>query len=228
MFDRMIAATDGAAQPNPGWAGWAWVLVEDEGLPCYGQSGYLGWTTNNVAELTAVIQVLEATDAARPMEIRVDSEYAKNAVARLPNQRARGYRTRAGKPVKNRELIEHLDALLTDRDVVLSWVAAHQEHGDLLNAEADHAAELVAAEGSGRSWTGPVCNRSNLAAPVHERRRCQASTRTGTPCPNEPRASDMCHLHDPDVQCGARTSSGGQCGIATGGGRCNNHRHQLF
>lgn len=228
MFDRMIAATDGAAQPNPGWAGWAWVLVEDEGLPCYGQSGYLGWTTNNVAELTAVIQVLEATDAARPMEIRVDSEYAKNAVARLPSQRANGYRTRAGTPVKNRELIERLDALLADRDVILSWVAAHLEHGDLLNAEADRAAEQVATQGIGHSWTGPVCDRSNLAAPAHEARRCSALTRTGLPCINEPRSSGLCHLHDPDLQCGARTSAGGRCGIATGGGRCKNHRHQLF
>ncbi len=90
--------------PNPIPAGpglgWAWVLLEDEGLPCYGQSGYLGWTTNNVAELTAVIQVLEAIDPARPVEIRVDSKYAKNAVALLPSQRARDYRTQAGTPLK--------------------------------------------------------------------------------------------------------------------------------
>lgn len=224
----MIAATDGAAQPNPGWAGWAWVLVEDEGLPCYGQSGYLGWTTNNAAELTALIHVLEATDPTRPMEIRVDSEYAKGAVDRLPSQRARGFRTRAGTPVKNRELIEHLDTLLTDRDVILSWVPAHQENGDLLNAEADHAAEQAATHGVGNYWTGPVCDRSNLAAPAQERRRCQSSTHAGSPCSNEPRPSGLCHLHDPDVQCGARTNSGSRCGIATGGGRCKHHRHQLF
>lgn len=228
MFDRMIAATDGAAQPNPGRAGWAWVLLEDEGLPCYGQSGYLGWTTNNVAELTAVIQALEAIDPARPVEIRVDSKYAKNAVALLPSQRARDYRTQAGTPLKNRELIERLEALLTGRDVILSWVAAHQQHGDLLNAEADHAAEQAATQGLGHSWTGPVCDRSNLAVPAHEVHRCSGRARTGIPCTNEPRPSGLCRLHDPDLQCGVQTTAGVRCGMATGGGRCQHHQHQLF
>lgn len=49
--------TDGGSRGNPGPAAWGFVLYQD-GQKIAGQGGYLGITTNNVAEYTACIEAL--------------------------------------------------------------------------------------------------------------------------------------------------------------------------
>ena len=80
MVDRIIAACDGAAKGNPGPAAWAWVVADTHGRPGRWQAGPLGHATNNVAELTALERLLAATDPGVPLEARMDSQYAMNAV----------------------------------------------------------------------------------------------------------------------------------------------------
>lgn len=48
-------------------------------------------------------------------------------------------------------------------------------------------------------------------------------TKAGAPCPTGARPSGLCHIHDPAVLCGAPTSKGRPCEIATGGGPCATH-----
>ena len=240
MTERVIAATDGAAQPNPGPTGWAWVIADTDGQPGRGESGFLGHATNNVGELTAVAELLAATDSTVPLEIRIDSQYAMNAVTKwLAKQRQRGYTTINGTPIKNRALIEHIDELLTGRDVSFQWVRAHQNGGDPLNARADAAAQQAVRDRQGLNWTGQAgTTTSTSAAPTRPQqatppatgtapRRCTATTKAGKPCPIAPRPSGLCHVHDPAVQCQAITSKGSPCTVATGGSRCNRHRDQL-
>lgn len=62
--------------------------------------------------------------------------------------------------------------------------------------------------------------RSRAAKPTP----CRAHTNKGQPCPINARASGLCHVHDPDVQCRAITKRGKRCAVATGGGRCPAHR----
>lgn len=50
--------TDGGARGNPGPAAWGFVIYQDNKLVAQG-SGYLGHTTNNVAEFTACIEGLK-------------------------------------------------------------------------------------------------------------------------------------------------------------------------
>ena len=50
--------TDGGARGNPGPAAWGFVIYQDNKLVAQG-SGYLGKTTNNVAEYTACIEGLK-------------------------------------------------------------------------------------------------------------------------------------------------------------------------
>ncbi|WP_182545167.1 ribonuclease H family protein [Halosaccharopolyspora lacisalsi] len=242
MVERMIAATDGAAQPNPGPAGWAWVMGDARGHPARGESGYLGDATNNVGELTAVAELLKATDSAVPLEVRIDSQYAMNAVTKwLPKQRQRGFTTTDGKPIKNRDLIVHIDELLSGRDITFTWVRAHQSDGDALNALADRAAQDTVRQRRGDSWTGaanaPAVELSQPAQDSSVRTnspatsaagRCGATTKAGKPCPIEPRPSGLCHVHDPTVQCQAITSKGRPCTAATGGERCKQHRDQVL
>ncbi|MEQ7007682.1 RNase H family protein [Actinopolymorpha sp. B17G11] len=234
MVERVIAATDGSAQPNPGPTGWAWVLADAEGTPCQGASGFLGDATNNVGELTAVAELLKATAPVVPLEIRIDSQYAMNVVTG-------GYRA-----AKNRELVARIRRMVSGRDVVFTWVRAHQDDGDMLNAIADQTADQAVANRHGQTWTGsppsmsttpslPATPRPTDSPDIRSIRvaattpaRCRATTKTGKPCTIDPRPSELCHVHDPQVQCQAITRTGRRCTVATGGGRCPRHRDQLL
>ncbi|WP_329459730.1 ribonuclease H family protein [Streptomyces sp. NBC_01497] len=145
MVERVVAACDGASKGNPGPAAWGWVVGDDEGGPVRWEAGPLGTATNNVAELTALEELLTATDPAVPLEVRMDSQYAMKAVTEwLPGWKRKGWKTSAGKPVANQELVQRIDALLTGRPVEFRYVPAHQVGGDPLNDFADRAASMVA------------------------------------------------------------------------------------
>ena len=146
MTDRVLAACDGACKRNPGPAAWAWVIAaEADGGPGRWAAGALGTATNNIAELTALEQLLTTVEAEVPLEVRMDSQYAMNAVTKwLPGWRRKGWKTASGSPVANRDLVVRIDALLTGRDVRFVYVPAHQEDGDPLNAFADEAASACA------------------------------------------------------------------------------------
>ncbi|MBW5421384.1 ribonuclease HI [Streptomyces sp. BG9H] len=145
MSDLIIAACDGAAKKNPGPAAWAWVVADAEERPQRWEAGPLGHSTNNVAELTALAELLAATDPAVPLEVRMDSQYAMNAVTKwIASWKRNGWLTAAKKPVANKELVVRIDALLRGRAVTFRHVAAHRVDGDHLNAIADVAASDVA------------------------------------------------------------------------------------
>lgn len=73
---RLVVNTDGGARGNPGEAGYGLVVRDGFGRVLAERAGYLGRTTNNVAEYTAVAVALEliaasGTDA--EVEVRADS-----------------------------------------------------------------------------------------------------------------------------------------------------------
>lgn len=155
MVERVIAACDGAAKGNPGPAAWAYVIADSSGAPQRWQAGPLGRNTNNVGELTALRELLKATDPAVPLEVRLDSTYTRDAVGKwLANWKRNGWKNASGKPVANREIIEAIDQLLTGRDVRFVYVPAHQVGGDPLNAIADQAASNAAVSQEPAGGTG--------------------------------------------------------------------------
>ncbi|MDT0611893.1 ribonuclease H family protein [Streptomyces lancefieldiae] len=145
MRERVVAACDGASKGNPGPAGWAWVVADAAERPVRWEAGPLGRATNNVAELTALERLLASTDPDVPLEVRMDSQYAMKAVTTwLPGWKRNGWRTAAGKPVANQELVVRIDELLGGRSVEFRYVPAHQIDGDRLNDFADRAASQAA------------------------------------------------------------------------------------
>ncbi|MFJ6728692.1 ribonuclease H [Streptomyces sp. NPDC091281] len=159
MRERVVAACDGACKGNPGPAAWAWVISDESEGPARWEAGPLGRATNNVAELTALEKLLAAVDPALPLEIRMDSQYAMKAVTTwLPGWKRNGWRTAAGKPVANQELVVRIDALLDGRTVDFRYVPAHQVDGDPLNDFADRAASqaAVAQEPAGSALGSPA------------------------------------------------------------------------
>ncbi|MFJ9825066.1 ribonuclease H [Streptomyces sp. NPDC101160] len=145
MTEKIIAACDGASKGNPGPAAWAWVIGDEDGGVAHWEAGPLGTATNNVAELTALLRLLERLDPAVPAEVRMDSQYAMKAVTTwLPGWRRKGWKTAAGTPVANKELVVRIDELLADRRVEFVYTPAHQVDGDPLNDAADRAASHTA------------------------------------------------------------------------------------
>ena len=142
---RLIAACDGATKGNPGPSAWAWVLADADGTVLRWRAGPLGHATNNIAELTALRELLVEVGAGARVEARLDSQYTINAVTKwLPSWKKNGWMTSGKKPVANADLIREIDALLGSRDVVFVHVAAHQVNGDPYNDLADRAASASA------------------------------------------------------------------------------------
>ena len=103
----LIAAADGSALGNPGPAGWAWYIDDD-----HWASG--GWPhgTNNMGELTAVLDLLQQTAATDDdLLVYCDSLYAINSITKwMPGWKRKGWRKGDGKPVLNVEIMKALDA----------------------------------------------------------------------------------------------------------------------
>ncbi|MPY35431.1 ribonuclease HI [Streptomyces adustus] len=181
MLERVVAACDGASKGNPGPAGWAWVVADETQTPARWEAGPLGRATNNIAELTALERLLAATDPGLPLEIRMDSQYAMKAVTTwLPGWKRNGWKTSAGKPVANQELVVRIDALLDGRSVEFRYVPAHQVDGDPLNDFADRAASQAAIvqEAAGSALGSPEPPPSPDTPPSGAPRRRASSARS--------------------------------------------------
>ena len=118
--------TDGSCLGNPGPGGWA---VFGAGI---NMSGGQDGTTNNIMEMTAVVQALQQCLARDILEIQLftDSTYVKNGITSLiKNWKRNGWRTAAGTPVKNKELWIEIDTLTQKMiSVEWKWVRAHNGH----------------------------------------------------------------------------------------------------
>lgn len=141
----ITASADGSSLSNPGPAGWAWYIDEQNWA-----AG--GWPrgTNNQGELKAVADLLASTaHTGRPLLILCDSQYVINSVTKwLPGWKRRGWRRSDGGPVLNRELLEAIDQAIQGREVSFEWVKGHAGHE--LNEAADlraHAAALAFQQG---------------------------------------------------------------------------------
>lgn len=56
---KLIIYTDGASRGNPGPASYGFTISNDQGKILYKKGRYIGITTNNVAEYTAVLEALK-------------------------------------------------------------------------------------------------------------------------------------------------------------------------
>ncbi|GAA1476805.1 ribonuclease HI family protein [Nocardioides aestuarii] len=134
----LVAAADGSALGNPGPAGWAWYVDDDRWA-----SG--GWPhgTNNMGELTAVLDLLQQTaDLDDDLVVYCDSTYAINAITKwMAGWKRKGWKKGDGKPVANVEIMKALDAAMRP-NVTFRWVKGHAGHE--LNEKADELANAAA------------------------------------------------------------------------------------
>ena len=126
--------TDGACKGNPGPGGWgAWLQVGAQEKELWGGETL---TTNNRMELTAVIEALGALKRDSRVVVHTDSQYVRQGItAWIHNWKKRGWKTADGKPVKNIDLWQRLEALAATHQVQWRWVKGHA--GDPGNERAD-------------------------------------------------------------------------------------------
>jgi ribonuclease HI len=132
--------TDGACRGNPGPGGWGALLIA--GKERRELSGAEAATTNNRMELMAAINGLGALKRRCAVQLYTDSKYVLQGLTEwLPQWKARGWRTAAREPVKNKDLWEQLDAAAAVHDIEWHWVKGHSgdegnEHVDALANQA--------------------------------------------------------------------------------------------
>jgi ribonuclease HI len=135
--------TDGACSGNPGPGGWGAVLRYGEAEKEL--SGGEAATTNNRMELTAAIAALEALKRPCRVKLYTDSQYLRDGITkRLPNWKARGWKTAAKEPVKNVDLWQRLEAAASQHAVEWHWVRGHAGHPENERADALARAAIVA------------------------------------------------------------------------------------
>ena len=143
MMNKVEIFTDGACKGNPGPGGWGAILrygaTEKE---IYGASKN---TTNNIMELTAVIESLKNLNKPCELIITTDSKYVKNGITEwIHNWKKNGWRTAAKKEVKNKELWIELDSLIQIHSITWNWVKGHSGHPE--NERADLLANVAIEE----------------------------------------------------------------------------------
>ena len=127
-MDEVTIYTDGACSGNPGPGGWGALLMLGENRKEI--SGGSENTTNNIMELTAVIEALKILK--RPCKVNVysDSAYVVNAFLQkwIYGWMKKGWKTAGGDPVKNKELWQELYGLTKIHEVTFNKVKGHADN----------------------------------------------------------------------------------------------------
>ena len=142
-MNKVEIFTDGACKGNPGPGGWGAILRYDETeKEIYGASKN---TTNNIMEMTAVIESLRNLKKPCELIITTDSKYVKNGITNwIHNWKKNGWKTAAKKEVKNKELWIELDSLIKIHSISWTWVKGHSGHPE--NERADLLANIAIEE----------------------------------------------------------------------------------
>jgi len=135
--NQVVIYTDGACKGNPGPGGWGVLLRSADGSEKELCGGELV-TTNNRMEMMAVIQALLALKRPCAVTLHLDSQYVLKGITEwLPGWKAKGWKTAAKQPVKNVDLWQQLDQLVSAKVHTIDWRWVKGHAGDPGNERAD-------------------------------------------------------------------------------------------
>lgn len=127
-MEKVIIYTDGACSGNPGPGGWGTVLMYKDTKKEI--SGGSKDTTNNIMELTAVVEGLKMLKFPCEVELYSDSAYIVNAFNQgwIYNWKKKNWKTADGKEVKNKEIWQELYELTKIHKVTFNKVKGHSDN----------------------------------------------------------------------------------------------------
>ena len=126
-MEEVIIYTDGACSGNPGPGGWGAILMINENKKEI--SGGNKNTTNNVMELTAVIEALKLLKRPCNVNLYSDSAYVVNAFLQnwILGWIKNGWKNSNKEDVKNTELWQELMSLTKVHNVTVHKVKGHAD-----------------------------------------------------------------------------------------------------
>ena len=127
-MEKVIIYTDGACSGNPGPGGWGTVLMYKDSKKEI--SGGAKNTTNNIMELTAVVEGLKLLKFPCEVELYSDSAYIVNAFNHgwIYNWKKKNWKTADGKEVKNKKIWQELYELTQIHKVIFNKVKGHSDN----------------------------------------------------------------------------------------------------
>ena len=139
--------TDGACKGNPGPGGWGAIMKYGDHVKEL--NGYSSKTTNNIMEITAVIEALKSLTRPCAIILTTDSNYVKDGITQwIHNWKKKGWKTANKKPVKNKECWLQLDVEVQRHQIEWKWVKGHSGHPE--NERADELANEAIADNENR------------------------------------------------------------------------------
>ncbi len=125
---KVTIYTDGACSGNPGPGGWGAILMYNETSKEI--SGANKDTTNNIMEITAVIEALKLLKEECEVKVYSDSAYVVNAFKQgwIYNWKKNNWKTASKDSVKNKELWEELYSLVQKHKVEFIKVKGHSDN----------------------------------------------------------------------------------------------------
>ncbi len=128
MKEKVIIYTDGACSGNPGPGGWGAILMYKGNKKEI--SGGCKNTTNNIMEITAVIEALKCLKIQSDVQVYSDSAYTVNAFNSkwIYGWIKNGWKTSNGDNVKNKELWQELYSLTQKHNVEFIKVKGHADN----------------------------------------------------------------------------------------------------
>ena len=127
-MEEVTIYTDGACSGNPGPGGWGAILMYKDNKKEI--SGGKENTTNNVMELTAVIEALKLLKFPCKVNLYSDSAYVVNAFNQkwIYGWMKNGWKNSSKEPVKNKELWQELYQLTKIHEVTFIKVKGHSDN----------------------------------------------------------------------------------------------------
>lgn len=140
-MEKVVIYTDGACSGNPGPGGWGTILMYKDTAKEI--SGYMKNTTNNIMEITAVIEGLKILKYKCDVEIYSDSAYVVNAFNNhwIEGWIKKNWVNSSKEPVKNKELWQELYNLTKQHEVKFIKVKGHSDNE--YNNRCDELARLA-------------------------------------------------------------------------------------
>ena len=143
--EEIVIYTDGS-RLGCGAGGWAAAIERPNGKKSM-ISGNKKDTTNNVMEMTAVIEAVKLFKDPCKIRVRSDSKLVVDGATKWKhNWKRNNYKLSDGKPVKNRELWIEIDKLQSTHSIKFEHVPAHSSNSPIGNIVVDELSREEASK----------------------------------------------------------------------------------